>query len=212
VQAQARGCHTTRTGEVDIQMSFDLPDRSALAGYQGALSFHADLVRPTSWTTVASSPHLIDRPDNEIFHLVVPDGEPIPASLVLHVRAEATDLAEEVSAASVADLSGGEAPTPFGTASVGTVAEGTGSVTIDVTPASDGLGAGVTALGPGTAVLRAGGKSFPGTLTSGSGSARARFEVSAMPPGRATLSLGSWILDLQPDVTLEVPVGVCTAG
>jgi hypothetical protein len=89
VDAVARGCHRTRTGETDIQFSFAIADRTAVEGYGGLLDFHlVSLTSPTAWTTVAGMPAVIDRPNNDIFHLVVPAGEPIPAELFLHAEAE----------------------------------------------------------------------------------------------------------------------------
>lgn len=89
VDAIARGCHRTRTGETDIQFSFAIADRTAVNGYGGLLDFHlVSLTSPTAWTTVAGTPGVIDRPNNDIFHLVVPAGEPIPAELSLHAEAE----------------------------------------------------------------------------------------------------------------------------
>jgi hypothetical protein len=212
VQVQARGCHTTRTGEVDIQMSFALPDRTSVAGYQGALEFHADLIRPESWTTVPTTPHLIDRPNSEIFHLIVPDGEPIPGTLELHVRAAASDATQDVSAAAVSELAGSKVSTPFGTTVLGAVEASTGSLTVQVPVPAGPLGTGVTVLGPGSATLQLGGKSFEGSVTTAAGHAQLRFDVASATSGQATLTLGSWTLDLRPDVSLVVPVGVCTAG
>jgi hypothetical protein len=212
VEAHARGCHTTRTGEVDIQASFDLPQRSALAGYPGALEFHADLVRPTSWTTVSAAPHLIDRPNSEIFHLVVPEGEPIPETLELHVRAVALAASATASSPSAAGLAGSTLQTPFGELVVGPVDDAGGSLTVRIPPPADGLGAGVTSLGPASADLRVGGGSVTGTVASGIDGAIVRFDLGTPPSGPTTLTLGSWAFDLQPDVELPVPVGVCTAG
>jgi hypothetical protein len=89
VDAIARGCHRTRTGETDIQFSFAIADRTAVDGYGGLLDFHlVSLTSPTAWTAVPGTPAVIDRPNNDIFHLVVPAGEPIPAELSLHAEAE----------------------------------------------------------------------------------------------------------------------------
>jgi hypothetical protein len=89
VDAIPRGCHRTRTGETDIQFSFAIADRTAVDGYGGLLDFHVvSLTSPTAWTTVAGTPEVIDRPNINIFHLVVPAGEPIPAELMLHAEAE----------------------------------------------------------------------------------------------------------------------------
>jgi hypothetical protein len=89
VSAIARGCHRTRTGEADIQFSFSILDRTAVDGYGGLLDFHlVSLTQPTVWTTVDGAPEVIERPNNGIFHLVVPAREPIPAELVLHMEAE----------------------------------------------------------------------------------------------------------------------------
>ncbi|HEV8564656.1 MAG TPA: hypothetical protein VGR41_07050 [Actinomycetota bacterium] len=92
VNAIARGCHRTRAGEADIQFSFSIADRTAVDGYGGLLDFHlVSLTEPTAWTTVDGAPEVEDRPNNDIFHLVVPAGEPIPAQLVLHVEAETVE-------------------------------------------------------------------------------------------------------------------------
>ena len=89
VDAIARGCHRTRTGETDIQFSFAIVDPTAVDGYAGLLDFHlVSLTSPTAWTTVEGTPEVIDRPNNNIFHLVVPAGEPIPEELALHAEAE----------------------------------------------------------------------------------------------------------------------------
>jgi hypothetical protein len=96
VHATARGCHRTRSGETDIQFSFSIDDRTAVEGYPGALDFHVvALTDPTSWATVDAPPKVIDRPNNDIFHLVVPAEEPLPAELVLHVEAETLEGAPE---------------------------------------------------------------------------------------------------------------------
>lgn len=88
VNAIARGCHRTRSGESDIQFSFSIADPGALDGYGGLLDFHlVSLTQPTAWTT-GGTPDVIDRPNNDIFHLVVPAGEPLPPELVLHVEAD----------------------------------------------------------------------------------------------------------------------------
>jgi hypothetical protein len=89
VDAIARGCHRTRSGEADIQFSFAIADRTAVDGYGGLLDFHlVAITGPTAWTTVAGTPEVIDRPNNDIFHLVVPAGEPLPPELSLHVEAQ----------------------------------------------------------------------------------------------------------------------------
>jgi hypothetical protein len=92
VNAVARGCHRTRAGEADIQFSFSILDRSAVDGYAGELEFHVvAMTSPTSWSTVERAPEVIDRPKNEIFHLVVPAGEPIPPEMTLHAEAETVE-------------------------------------------------------------------------------------------------------------------------
>jgi hypothetical protein len=92
VNATTRGCHRKRTGEADIQFSFSILERSAVENYAGELEFHLVAVTdPASWSTVDGAPEVIDRPHNEIFHLLVPAGEPIPPEMTLHAEAETAD-------------------------------------------------------------------------------------------------------------------------
>ena len=212
VEVQARGCHTTRTGEVDIQLSFDLPDRTSLAGYAGALAFHATLVAPTSWTTVSDKPDLIDRPRSEIFHLVVPEGEPIPPTLELRPSAEAVEAEAQVEADGLDALAGETADTPFGPAAVERVEAAGGGREVVVAGPTGALGGGVTSEGPAEATLEVGGHSAAGTATPAAGGASIRFPVSAGQQGSARLTLNGWTFGFQPDVALTVPVASCTAG
>lgn len=92
VNSVARGCHRTRAGEADIQFSFSIVDRSAVDGYAGELEFHVlAMTSPTSWSTVEGAPEVIDRPNSETFHLVVPAGEPIPPEMTFHAEAETVE-------------------------------------------------------------------------------------------------------------------------
>ena len=90
IEATTRGCHRTRTDDVDIQLSFRLAAGATLTDPH----FQATLTDPTAWTVVPGVPNLIDRPGSEIFRLSIPHGEPLPATLSFDVTATGTSGGE----------------------------------------------------------------------------------------------------------------------
>lgn len=198
---------------MDIKFDFALAGSGGLGAYDGETDFHATLTSPAAWTTVPGRPLLIDKPNTGIFHVIVPDGEPIPATLTLHVRAVAVDERDPAVASSLKALEGQSVPTSFGDASIEAVSVSGGTVTISVRLPSTGLPKGATSLGPGSAVLAVGGHQAPGSVTPmREGTVSVSFALPSGASGETTLTLADWTFDVQAEAVLTVPVAVCNSG
>lgn len=210
VGASARGCHETREGSVDIQFTFALEDRSVIGGYGGPLDYHAHLLSPTRWST-GGTPHLVDRPNNQVFHVLVPKGEPIPPELKLAVQVVAIDAPATLASDSLTDLSGTSADSPFGPVTA-TFARAEGNaITITVTRPGDRFAPTMSPQGPLSATLIGDHKPVAATPEPAGEQVRFQFHgVEATAPLKLTLDDFGALAG--PPTVLQVPVGICSAG
>ena len=211
VPAQIIACHKRHDFTIDIQLRFNLTDRGALAEYLGELDYHATLTSPTAWTTTSATPDFIDRPHNQVFHLIVPEGEPVPVEIRLKPTVVALEDAVTFHAGSLAALAGMSQATPFGPVQVSSAVRSAGHIQVRLSIPSKSVSQDFIAQGAGVATMTVGPGTLPGTLQPSVGAETVAFPDSTSS-GPVSLTLSNWTFASMLETVAPVPVAVCQAG
>ncbi len=206
-----RACHRTIDGDIELVFLFENHDRDLIAGFDGDLTFGAQVLDPPIWKTTGKPPEVRPGVNALVKQVHVPVHEQIPEEITFRVWIYAAGDPAEQQAGGPDGLTGEQLVGPFGTLVVkGVRTEGTDLVIDAALTDQANLSGAVEWRGAHEATLQAGSSNLSFLVDPASGGVQEiRFPGAASLTGPVTLGVTSWQLLSTADHTSPVPSTAC---